>query len=54
VCVQGYGQTIDSLVGGEGWTLPLGRRSSITNLEVSLLPRKMVTSSFQYPGGTVC
>jgi len=54
VCVQGYGQTIDSLVGGEGWTLPLGRRSSTTNLEVSLLPHKMVTSSFQYPGGTVC
>ena len=54
VCVQGYGQTIDSLVGGEGWTLLLGRRSSTTNLEVSLLPHKMVTISFQYPGGTVC
>ena len=53
MCVQGYGQTIDSLVGGEGWTLLLGRRSSTTNLEVSLLPHKMVTSSVQYPDGTV-
>lgn len=54
MCVQGFGQMINSLVGGEGWTLLLNKRSLTTNVEVSSLPYKIVTSSLQHPGGTVC